>query len=363
MPRKRRSVVTFSLSFLDIMSCGFGAVVLLFLIIKHNAEAKIPVTTVTPELSAEVNLLEREVLEGTRGLAETKNTIAEIDQQIVTAEGLARRIQEKVEQTADTAEQKQALSADEEIAALRTRIKDLENKKKQLETETAKTGEQTRSYAGEGTRQYLTGLEVTGNRILVLLDTSASMLDETIVNIIRRKHMTGARRTGSAKWKQAVAMVDWLSTRFPVGGNYQIYAFNTEVRSVLPGTEGKWLQVSDTAQLNSAIAATRDLVPDGGTSLERAFMSIRGLQPQPDSIYLVTDGLPTQALKPPLFGTNVSGAQRLKLFSSAVNKIPAGIPVHTILGPMEGDPKAAFAFWGLAIATGGSFMSPAADWP
>jgi len=36
MSRKRRQLNTFSLSFLDIMACGFGAVTLLFLILKHD---------------------------------------------------------------------------------------------------------------------------------------------------------------------------------------------------------------------------------------------------------------------------------------------------------------------------------------
>ena len=36
MIKKRRNIA-FSLSFLDIMACGFGAVTLLFLILRHNA--------------------------------------------------------------------------------------------------------------------------------------------------------------------------------------------------------------------------------------------------------------------------------------------------------------------------------------
>ena len=36
MTRKRRQVSPFSLSFLDIMFCGFGAVVLLVLVLDHD---------------------------------------------------------------------------------------------------------------------------------------------------------------------------------------------------------------------------------------------------------------------------------------------------------------------------------------
>ncbi|MEQ8661477.1 MAG: hypothetical protein RLW62_11705, partial [Gammaproteobacteria bacterium] len=43
MRRQRRPLSAFSLSFLDIMSCGFGAVVLLFLIIKHQTDVAVAV--------------------------------------------------------------------------------------------------------------------------------------------------------------------------------------------------------------------------------------------------------------------------------------------------------------------------------
>jgi len=59
----------------------------------------------------------------------------------------------------------------------------------------------------------------------------------------------------------------------------------------------------------------------------------------------------------------VTGAQRSRFFSQAIQEIPRGIPVNIILAPMEGDPLAAASFWQLAAATQGSFMSPSKDWP
>ena len=38
---KKRKFSTFNLAFLDIMSCGFGAVILIFLIIKHDADTQV----------------------------------------------------------------------------------------------------------------------------------------------------------------------------------------------------------------------------------------------------------------------------------------------------------------------------------
>ena len=97
--RARRLLTPFSLSFLDIMSCGFGSVVLLFLIIKHNVDTNVPIPTDTRDQTSEVMLLEEEILEGERNLAKTRNTISEVDEQLVVAQGMARRIMEKIQET------------------------------------------------------------------------------------------------------------------------------------------------------------------------------------------------------------------------------------------------------------------------
>ena len=66
MARRKRGFTTFNLSFLDIMSCGFGAVVLVFLIIDHSIEVQSE--TRNADLLAEVSLLEEDVSEGRAGL-------------------------------------------------------------------------------------------------------------------------------------------------------------------------------------------------------------------------------------------------------------------------------------------------------
>jgi hypothetical protein len=118
----------------------------------------------------------------------------------------------------------------------------------------------------------------------------------------------------------------------------------------------------DGKSLDQALANLRGTAPAGGTSLEAAFKAAATLNPPPDNILLLTDGLPTQGLTPPRART-VSGRDRLKLFDRALQALPRGVPVNVLLYPMEGDPMAAPAFWRLAIATRGSFMTPARDWP
>ena len=66
---RRRAFSIFTLSFLDVMCCGFGAVVLLFMILKHEAIVKEQVAQV--DLGAEVGLLEQEL---TDARAEAEST-------------------------------------------------------------------------------------------------------------------------------------------------------------------------------------------------------------------------------------------------------------------------------------------------
>ena len=360
--RAKRLLTPFSLSFLDIMSCGFGSVVLLFLIIKHNVDTNIPVPVDTRDETSEVMLLEEEILAGKQNLARTRNTISEIDEQLVVAQGMARRIMEKIRETRSLAEQLSETTDTVELDRLKLNIKDLEERKKQLQEEIKETGDDTRRLAGEGNREYLTGLRQGGKRILILLDISGSMLDETIVNIIRFRNMRDGLKRNAPKWVQTLRMVGWLTARFPRDSQYQIYVFNTETQSVLPGLDGKWLEVSNKAELDTAIEALEKIVPEGGTNLERAFTAIGKLRPRPDNVYLITDGLPTQGSKT-VRGVTITGKQRLNLFARAVNQVPGNVPLNVILAPLEGDPEAAYAFWRLAMSTDGSFLVPSEDWP
>jgi hypothetical protein len=363
MARRKRRATTFSLSFLDIMSCGFGAIVLLYLIIDHASDVYFEEANY--DLLSEVSLLEEEVLEGQERRVKIRNTIADIDQQMAEAQGLARRIIDetlKIEQErADLTEF--SLSRVDHINELQTEIENLEKEKERLAAEgEQEEGDNVRQYLGEGDRQYLTGLKLGGRRLLILLDKSASMLDESIVNIVRMRNMPEATQKNSAKWKRAVATVDWLMSQFPKNSDFQLYTFNTEVESSIESTLGQWIPVSDSEQLNQAVENLSEIVPNGGTNLEDVFMEVGNLVPRPDNIYLITDGLPTQGSK----GTRdltVTGKKRLKLYNEALKQLPEGIPVNIILAPMEGDYMAASAFWRLAQATQGSFMSPSRDWP
>jgi hypothetical protein len=363
---KRRPVNIIGLSFLDVMFCGFGSVILLVMIV--NADTITRRKEVHDDRRGEVVRLERQVLEGERYLLELKNSLQESEQKQVIARGLSERVLALIQQTREELADldKETLAKIADVNALKADLKSLDEDTKRLRAESQRReaqGRQVRQFLGEGDRQYLTGLKVGGRRILFLVDASASMLDETIVNVIRRRNMADAEKRRSAKWRRAIATVEWLVSQLPTASSYQIYAFNTQAQPLLPATANRWLAASDADTLDQAIAALHELVPERGTSLGNALAVVNAIKPRPDNIMLLTDGLPTQGRSRPPASTKVSGRKRLQLFQDAIATLPAGIPVNTILYPMEGDPMAASAFWKLATYTQGSFISPSKDWP
>ncbi len=364
MARKRKFNV-FSLSFLDVMSCGFGAVVLFFMIINHGTVARSQ--EINKVLLAEVQLLEKEVLQGDERMVLARNSIEEIEAEVVTTEGLSRQLIEDLRSLREELAEYEAdsLASKEDVNALKADLRALEEASKRLEGAVVSEGERgdaTRSFIGEGNRQYLTGLRMGGERVLILLDASASMLDETIVNVIRRRNLPDELKRESEKWQRALRTVDWLTTQIPSSSKFQIYTYNTRARPAIKDTAGRWLEAGDGASLEQAIQSLRKTVPANGTSLHKAWDAVRSLQPLPDNIFIIVDGLPTMGEKIVTSG-KVSGRDRVRHMDRSLRSLPSGIPVNIIMLPMEGDPMAAPSYWQLAQATGGSFMSPSQDWP
>ena len=192
---QKRQVSPLSLAFLDVMFCGFGAVILLFLILDHADT--VAAVTVDPSIASEVSLLEEEVLEGALNLERIRNTVADVSLEVVTAEGLAREIQEQLQTFLQelAALENSSTATVESIEKLRADVQALEEELLRLQASALdQEGNSVRQFLGDGSRQYLTGLFLGGQRILILVDSSTSMLDETLVNIIRTRNMSAVRK-------------------------------------------------------------------------------------------------------------------------------------------------------------------------
>ena len=352
MIRKRRAN-PFSLSFLDIMACGFGAVTLLFLILRHNS-AEIEI--IEPPVSEEVMLLQQDIEEAQQENSKANTLLQTLIEKIT-------RSQETSKSVASELEKKQrSLQSDpkDDIAKLKKRVQELEEKTADIEA--TDFGDKVRSFSGDGNRQYLTGLVLGGERVLILVDSSASMLADDVVNAVRRRNMEDSVKLQAPKWRWARRTTEWLLAQLPAYSRFQVYQFNTQANAIVEDTEGQWLDASETLDIENAIEGINTVVPNGGTSLYHALATINQFEQQPDNIFLLTDGLPNHGKAAPRTKL-VSGEQRKRYFFEAYGLLPRGIPVNTILFPMEGDPEAAALFWQLALDRGGSFLAPSRDWP
>jgi hypothetical protein len=346
--RLRRSGGVFNLSFLDVMSCGLGAVILIFLIIKHNTESG--------------------SVEGDRVLVELQTLERETLQLREEIEDVARRNAEEQRLGSELAERQQA--ALELLAGIDARMTAEQQRNLQLqrsiEERQKELANDILASAGAGEEEYLTGLSVGGRRIAILLDSSASMTDERLTQIFGYKVADDARKRSAPKWQRANKAALWLLARVPSSSDVTLMSFAEQTRAL--GPTG-WFSPQDATALQSAQRDLAALAPAGATDLTSAFDALAQLQPRPTDVYLITDGLPTQSggrKARCARGYKVSGKCRLELFSNAMKSARdklAPFRFNVVLLPLEGDWDAGNAYWVASASTGGRLISPPASWP
>jgi hypothetical protein len=362
---RRREFNIFSIAFLAVMTCGFGAVILFFMI--TNADMTLRQESILEEAQNEVDRMELQVLTGRRNLLQRREELAQMLEEWAVLRGLREQVVTEIDRTAEemSTVTEQTLARQEAVERLRADLAALRSETERLTAASVtpeEAGTRIREFTGEGDRQYLTGLRMGGNRVLILVNVSTSQLDRTLVNVLRRRNMPIEQQRRAPKWRQVVGTVDWLTTQMQPNTQFQIIAFNDEAWSLIEGTDGQWLTVTDGSELEAAVEALRSITPNGGTSLHAAFNAARELNPRPDNIFLLVDKLPTRGEVMPA-RAGVTGRERLNHFNRAIRQLPVGVPINVILFAMEGDPQAAPAYWVLALQTGGSLLSPAEDWP
>jgi hypothetical protein len=363
--KKRRAFEVFTLSFLDCICCGFGAVVLFYTIVQ--AQAGVEEVRRIDDLTGEVKKLEEQVLVGTNNLVQLRNTLEKTDEDATQAAARRARILEelKVRREQSSEFEGESLAKREHINKLMADVKSLQEGIKRLEggaLDKGPAGTRVKAFRGRGKRLYISALQVKGKRTLVLLDTSASMMDEDVAKILRLRNQPEAARRAALKWRRALDMVEWITAQLPDNSQFQVYGFNTKSKAVQADTTGKWLQSNDPRAINNVLTAARGITPADGTSLVNALLSMRTIEPAPDQVILITDGLPTQGSVAPS-RKFINAREREKLFNDAAKTVNKDIPIDVVLLPMKGDPPASYAYWKLARKTGGSYVIPSRDWP
>lgn len=338
------------------MSCGLGAIVLVFLLVKDNVESAAPETARLQTDLSRLAQRQRTLRDDIRTATDRRRT-ADRRLQTVLRE-LSDALQEAETRGESAAEKRRR------IAALEKAIKNINPAETADVIDTPEAGEE----------QYLIGLGVEGRKVGILVDRSASMTDETLIDVIRRKNAPDAEKRAGPKWQRTKAIVRWLLARLPAGAEVSVVTYGDTAGYV--GGRG-WKLGRDAAALEAVLRALDEIVPSGATNLHAGLKALYAQQPT--NVYVVTDGLPTQgasgykSLNPfaacsALWGGagTISGDCRRALFRHTVNetKPPAGLSaVNVVLLPIEGDPEAAVEYWLWTAASGGLLITPADTWP
>ncbi len=355
MKRKRRDLGT-NIAFLDVMSCGLGAAVFLFLIVKHHTGSQPIIEKAVSHDGEVVTMLEQ--AEAT--LTDQINAVAE---QITTREAATESNQQLIEDHR---------AKQTELAQLKIQLMEEEVRNSALQKEVVNIRSQQTADIIEdqniGEEEYLIGMTVEGRRIAILLDRSASMTDAKLIDIIVRKLKPDASKRNGPKWLRAVRVLRWLLARLPESSQVAVVIFNDKAEIL---NQGAWADSRNAQQIGAMIAEIANSVPTGATNLEVALRAMARMRPAPTDVYIVTDGLPTQSASMPDLKSlcrksakNVSGRCRKELFFTSLdNSTWINKKINVILLPIEGDPEAAPLFWNWTAYTGGLLLVPAVGWP
>jgi len=189
---------------------------------------------VVQDLSAEAARWELKVLTGQKNLVQLKDQLAQQLQQWTALKALRANLISEVDERRTEARHGDAglrgAQGGHREAARRISRRSTNKPRRCASAKKADAGRQTRSgrSRAKANRQYLTGLRMGGKRVVILVDTSTSMLDRTIVNIIRRRNMSPEQQRQAPKWKQLVNTVDWITTQIEQGTQVQIFGFNRQ---------------------------------------------------------------------------------------------------------------------------------------
>jgi hypothetical protein len=353
MAIKRRETEIFSLSFLDCICCGFGAVLLVFIL------------TITSKTQVDKSVVDEVRNQLTKSTKQSEDRRKELDRlaQIIAAAQLELqdlKTKSQADQQKISQRRRDLLLMLQQAGMMKDALDRLLAEKKALPTEETPAPIPIPEL---DRRQYLTGVKLTGEFVVFLVRTSGSMLGETIDEAASRLQDSDDRKRESPKWKRVIHSLEWLLATLEPETRFQILFFNEETTPIIPTRGEEWFSTKDRPVLTEVLKRLHEVVPKGGANLERAFTAVRFLPRLPDSIVLLTDGLPTRSDSLPMDG-EVDEATRVRFFEIATKQLPPRIPVSTILFPLlSGDPGAPGMYWELANATRGALVSPSKSWP
>lgn len=352
MRRNRKPEDGFNLAFLDVMACGLGAVILIFILVDFKA--------FTPDPTQEKEKLEQELAAAQNEQQQLRKSIDEINEKIALES--AKQDDAKAAQADSTEDQSELLQDQSTLIAV---IADLERQKAALSKEVEKSA--NIQMVGKGEQNYITGMKIEGSQIGILIDKSASMMGNNLLDILGKMGLSDGQKASTDKWIRTKRVAQWMIARLPQESKVTVVAFSDTAQRL-------GMRDISTAKVAGSMAAIiKDLgavVPDGGTNLQLGLQKLFEANPDITDVYIVTDGLPTLGEGLPIKCRNfisskksISSECRQALFIETVKRAPKNVHYNVILLPIEGDPYAPSMYWEWTRTTNGTFLSPASEWP
>ena len=334
------------------MSCGLGAVALMLIFIKTNISPSLEMTIeLISGTEEKISIIQNENDSIKEKISEKSNKISMIIDEIDS-------FQEKITVTNKLINTNVITNK-----ALTEEINSLKNKINPI------IKDYSSNYQG-----YLSGCNVLGDKIGIFLDNSSSMYDKSIVDILRYRVSSDTIKSTSKKWNQAVEIFKWLLEQAP--GNSKIIAgtFSKEINLI----NEKPLSYSEIINSKDYFSTVSSF-PAEGTSL-RGLSKIMKKE-KFDSVYIITDGLPTLPVKSEKDAKGITGkikkyfnnecynektvtpSCRKSLFYEFENNIKTlDSTFNVIMLPLEGDFIAHYHYSKLAMQKNGCFITASKDW-
>ncbi|BET68920.1 hypothetical protein ASA1KI_38380 [Opitutales bacterium ASA1] len=351
--RKRRGgFEVFSVSFLDCICCGFGAMLLLFVLtIGKQADER---STIVARIQVMISQLEADISR------EEKETDAVHDRLRIRNERIdTERAKLETTKSNITSLEEQLALVLQQRSSLRDQLDRLLAREKEIPKEDVPA---PIPIPNVQRRQYLTGFNFEGDYVVFMIEASGGMMAESIDQAMAMLTLPDEEKRQSIKWRRVVRSVQWIIANLRPTQVYQILVFNQDATALIPEREHEWFKPGDRETTIEVLRRLAELTPKGGANHERAFSTVREIFPSVDGIMLLTDGLPTLSDSIPS-GSVTTDSDRERFMRAALRVVPRQTPVNTILYPMTGDPAATFLYWQLADVSKGALITPAPSWP
>jgi hypothetical protein len=372
------------LSFLDVLCCGLGSAVLLFLIVKHEGTSSAQ-STATPSLTSLLSGQRVEQASLVQRLAALREVTQELAEQAVTAEARLRENRAQSDTSASVVDR--YLELMRRLAALRSQSEQL---KRELDRRRAVAARPTPPAPSTPPDPAplpkvgaVEGISLANtDKVVVLLDVSDSMLHRSLVEIVRLRASSTNAQKRAYKWTQATNITRWAFTSISPRQRFKLLVFSEGVTDLNLGAAAKrgmqWdVKSGDSSESSRVSERIMTLTPERGTDLSKALEVVSSLTPRAAKILIITDGLPNQmnatGIKPSLMTKRncysrtgvTTGACRQFLAIDTINHFSdrlTGTEINVILLPLDGDSEA-LRFYSLVTgSSGGRLLTPASDW-